>query len=148
MFSLPLTKFKNETKIKTFFESKGTHSFHILHIGRIGSGCSRHCSSLFPQPLWLSSSKIMLWLLKRWWQGFHLYYNGLEQGSLHSVLEGRGPAEFSSNLPQHTCLEVSSILSKTLNSWFSCVWLGLELNSAGYWPSRNKFGDPWPRIYN
>ncbi len=33
--------------------------------------------------------------------------------------------------PQHTCLEVSSIPSKTLISCFRCVWLGLELNSAG-----------------
>ncbi len=32
-----------------------------------------------------------------------------KQGSSNSVLEGRCPAEFSSNLPQHTCLEVWSI---------------------------------------
>ncbi len=67
----------------------------------------------------------------------------LVQGSPHSVLEGRCPAEFISNLPQHTCLEVSGIPSKTLISLFRCVWLGLELNSAGHRPSRNKFGDPW-----
>jgi len=29
-----------------------------------------------------------------------------------------GPAEFSSSLPQHTCLEVSSLPNK---SWFTCV---------------------------
>ncbi len=52
------------------------------------------------------------------------------------------PAELRSNLPQHTCLEVSSIPSKTLISWFRCVLLGLEINSAGHRPSRNKFGDP------
>ncbi len=55
----------------------------------------------------------------------------LDQGSSNSILEGLCPAEFSSNLPQHTCLEVSSIPSKTLISCFRCVWLGLELNSAG-----------------
>ncbi len=66
-----------------------------------------------------------------------------EQVSPNLFLEGRCPAEFSSNLPQHTCLEVSSIPSNTLISCFRCVWLGLELNSAGHRPSRNKFGDPW-----
>ncbi len=55
------------------------------------------------------------------------------QGSPDSVLEGQCPAEFSSNLPQHTCLDVSRITSKTLISWFRCVWLGLRLNSAGHW---------------
>ncbi len=55
----------------------------------------------------------------------------LKQGSSNLILEGRCPAEFSSNLPQHTCLEVSSIPIKTLISCFRCVWLGLELNSAG-----------------
>ncbi len=54
----------------------------------------------------------------------------LDQGSSNLILEGRCPAEFSSNLPQHTCLEVWSI-PKTLISCFRCVWLGLELNSAG-----------------
>ncbi len=57
--------------------------------------------------------------------------NTLGQGSSNLILEGRSPAEFSSNLPQHTCLEVSSIPIKTLISCFRCVWLGLELNSAG-----------------
>ncbi len=66
----------------------------------------------------------------------------VKQGSSNLILEGRCPAEFSSNLPQHTCLEVSSIASKTLISCFRCVWLGLELNSAGHRPSRTEFGDP------
>ncbi len=44
------------------------------------------------------------------------------------------PAKFSSNLPQHTCLEVYSMPSKSLISWFKCVWLGLELNSADTGP--------------
>ncbi len=45
----------------------------------------------------------------------------LDQGSSNLILEGLCPAEFSSNLPQHTCLEVSSIPSKTLISCFRCV---------------------------
>ncbi len=36
--------------------------------------------------------------------------NSLKQGCPNSVLEGRCPAEFSSNLPQHTCMEAPSIL--------------------------------------
>ncbi len=35
--------------------------------------------------------------------------------------EGRSPAEFSSNLPQHTCMEVSSMPSKSLISCFRCL---------------------------
>ncbi len=38
-----------------------------------------------------------------------------------SVLEGHCPAEFSSNLPQHTCLEVSSIPNKILIGLFRCL---------------------------
>ncbi len=45
-FSQQLTKFKNETKIKTSLRARGSpgvsgaqRSLHILHIGRIGSGC-------------------------------------------------------------------------------------------------------------
>ncbi len=64
------------------------------------------------------------------------------QGSSDLIPEGWCPAEFSSNTPQHTCLEVSSMPSKTLISCFRCVWLGLELNSAGHRPSRTEFGDP------
>ncbi len=42
-------------------------------------------------------------------------------GSQNLALEGRFTAEFSSNLLQHTCLEVSSLPSKTLISCFRCV---------------------------
>ncbi len=45
----------------------------------------------------------------------------IKQGCPNSVLEGRCPAVFSSNLPQHTCMEVSSMPSKTLISCFRCV---------------------------
>ncbi len=63
----------------------------------------------------------------------------------NSVLEGRCPAEFNSDFPQHTCCVVSRMPSKSLISCFRCVWLGLELNSAGHWPSRIEFGQPWPQ---
>ncbi len=43
------------------------------------------------------------------------------QGYPKSVLEGHCPAEFSSNLPQHTCLEVSSIPNKILIGRFRCL---------------------------
>ncbi len=77
-----------------------------------------------------------------------LAYKALNQGSSNLILEGQCPAEFSSNLPQHTCLEVSSIPSKSLISCFRCVWLGLELNSAGHWPSRTELGDPCPKWFS
>ncbi len=47
--------------------------------------------------------------------------NPLDQGRPNSVLEGRCPAEFNSNLPQHTCTEASSMPGKTLISCFMCV---------------------------
>ncbi len=71
----------------------------------------------------------------------------LDQGSPNLILEGRCPVEFSSNLDQHTCLEFSSI-RKYLISWFRCVWLGLQLNSAGHRPSRTEPGDPYSRWCN
>ncbi len=55
-----------------------------------------------------------------WWKLIYSLY-ALDQGSSNLILEGRCPAEFSSNLPQHTCLEVSSIPIKTLISCFRCV---------------------------
>ncbi len=74
------------------------------------------------------------------------HFISLNQGSSNLILEGRCPAEFSSNLPQNTCLEVSSMPSKSLISCFRCVWLGLELNSAGHWPSRTELADPWSKL--
>ncbi len=37
--------------------------------------------------------------------------NALGQGSPDSVLKGQCPAEFTSNLTQHTCMEFSSMPS-------------------------------------
>ncbi len=76
-----------------------------------------------------------------WYWSIGLHH--LVQGCPNLVLEGRCPAEFSSNLPQHTCREVSSVPSESLISWFRCVWLGLDLNFAGHRPSRTEFGHPW-----
>ncbi len=55
------------------------------------------------------------------WQPFDYESDSLTQGSSNLILEGRCPAEFSSNLPQHACLKVSSIPSKSLISCFRCV---------------------------
>ncbi len=70
----------------------------------------------------------------------------LQLGSPNLILEGLCPAEFSSNLPQHTSLEVSSIPSKALISCFRCVLLGLELNFASHLLSRTVSGDPWSTV--
>ncbi len=108
------------------------------HKSLVGAGLAAVCSH------WLLS----FWLTASWpgsedvsvappvWMwaslsGFLFHFNYIKQGSSNLILEGLCPAEFSSNLPQHTCLEVSSIPSKTLISCFRCVWLELELNSAG-----------------
>ncbi len=54
------------------------------------------------------------------------------------LMEGQCPAEFSSST-----LGWKFLMSlKTLISWFRCVSLGLELNFAGQWPSRNRLGHP------
>jgi len=59
----------------------------------------------------------------------------LGQGCPNLVLEGHCPAVFSSSLPQHTCKFLVCLMTfkliKTLISRFRCVYLELELNSAG-----------------
>ncbi len=48
-----------------------------------------------------------------------------------------------------TCLNTpASVPSKTVISCSRCVWLGLELNSAGHWSSRTGLGDPWLRPFH
>ncbi len=54
-------------------------------------------------------------------QRISIFFFILLQGYPKSVLEGHCPAEFSSNLPQHTCLEVSSIPNKILIGLFRCL---------------------------
>ncbi len=63
-----------------------------------------------------------------------------------SKLSPGGSLSCSSNLPQYTCLEVSSLPSKTLISWFKRVYLGLELKFAGHWQFRNRIGHPSPKV--
>jgi len=51
----------------------------------------------------------------------------LKQEFPNLLLEGHCPAKFSSNLPQCTCLEVSS-MPKTLISWLrGLIGVGAEL---------------------
>ncbi len=68
----------------------------------------------------------------------------LEQGSPCSVLEGRCPAEFSSN-PNQTHLEQLIKLLGIPDTSRQVCWGKLELNSAGHRPSRIKFDDHWTR---
>ncbi len=58
-------------------------------------------------------------------------------------LEGHSSAEFSSDQLQITPAWKFLVILKTLISWIRCVWLGLELNSAELWPSRNWVWDQW-----
>ncbi len=39
--------------------------------------------------------------------------------------------------------KIPNYILKTLITWFRCVWLGLELNSAGTRPSRINVPHPW-----
>ncbi len=68
--------------------------------------------------------------------------NTVHQGSPDSVLEGRCPAEFSSNPNQtHLNLLFKVLLGIPETSRQVC-WGKLELNSAGHRPSKTKFGNP------
>ncbi len=55
--------------------------------------------------------------------------NSVHQGQVTSVLQSLAP---SLNPPHRP---VALVILTTLISWFRCVWLGLELNSAGQRPS-------------
>ncbi len=83
--------------------------------------------SRFKVLVYLSISALLLeisvdMIIRCFWDSwFHCARETLNQGSSNLILEGRCPAEFSSNLPQHTCMEASSIPSKTLISCFRCV---------------------------
>ncbi len=67
----------------------------------------------------------------------------LHQGWGTLILEGHSPAEFSSN-PEKPWKKIPNCILKTLISCFRCVWLGLELNSAGHRPSRINVPHPCP----
>ncbi len=66
----------------------------------------------------------------------------LTQGSPGSVLEGRCPAEFSSNPNQTHLKQLIKVLLGILETSRQVCWGKLELNSAGHRPSRIKFDDP------
>ncbi len=74
--------------------------------------------------------------------GYELLVNPLNQGSPSSVLEGRCPAEFSSNLNQTHLKQLIKLLLGILETSREVCWGKFELNSAGHRPSRIKFDDP------
>ncbi len=61
--------------------------------------------------------------------------------------KGYQSVEFSSTQLQITPAWKFRIILKTLISWIGCVWLGLELNCAELWPSRNWVWDQWSILY-
>ncbi len=60
----------------------------------------------------------------------------VEQGWGTLILEGRVPAEFSSNPNQTHLKQLIKVFRMQLGCFFSQGFSGLELNSAGEWPSR------------
>ncbi len=66
-----------------------------------------------------------------------IYKKALIQRSQTQFLEGHSSAEFSSSQLQITPAWKFLVILNTLISWIRCVWLGLELNCAELWPSRN-----------
>ncbi len=58
-------------------------------------------------------------------------------------LEGHSSAQFSSNQLQLTPVWKFLVILKSLSGWIRCVWIGLELNCAELWPSRNWVWDQW-----
>ncbi len=75
-----------------------------------------------------------------------LNFYTIGQGCPNLVLEGRCPAEFSSN-PSYTHLNqlIKLFLGILETSWQVC-WGKLELNSARHRPSRTEFGHPCYRL--
>ncbi len=65
------------------------------------------------------------------------------QGSSNLFLEGRCPAEFSSNPNQTHLKQLIKVLLGILQTARQVCWGKLELNSAGHRPSRTECGDPW-----
>ncbi len=63
--------------------------------------------------------------------------------SQSQFLEGHISAQFSSNQLQITPAWTLLLILKTLSSWIRCVLLGLDLNCAAMWPSRNWDWDQW-----
>ncbi len=71
------------------------------------------------------------------WKPSFRYWLYILKGCQTQFLEGSSPAEFSFNpAPTHTPCSFQISLN-VLISWIGCVWIGLNLNFAGLWPSRN-----------
>ncbi len=67
----------------------------------------------------------------------------LKQGCPNSVLEGRCPAEFSSNPNKTRLNQLIKLLLGIQETSRQVCWVRLDLNSAGHRPSRTEFGHPW-----
>ncbi len=76
-----------------------------------------------------------------------LWQYAVRQESPDSVLEGRCPAEFSSNPNQAHLNQLINVLLGVLETSSQACRGKLELNSAGHRPSRIKFGDPCCAMY-
>ncbi len=87
--------------------------------GHLGGWMTRVCGLQGMRPDWTTAGPLKT--LLKVCDVCLLFSYILGQWSSNLILEGWRPAEFSSNLPQHTCLEVWSIPSKTLISCFRCV---------------------------
>ncbi len=72
----------------------------------------------------------------------------LAQGSPHLFLEGRCPAEFSSNPNQTHLKQLIKVFLGILETSRQVCWGKLELNSAGHRPSRTECGDPCSSTLN
>ncbi len=74
--------------------------------------------------------------------------NTLLHGSPNLFLEGRCPAEFSSNPNQTPLNQLNKVLLGILETSRQVCWGKLELNSAGHRPSGNECGDPCSNVFN
>ncbi len=72
----------------------------------------------------------------------------LEHWPQTQFLEGHSSAEFSSNQLQITPAWTFLVIMTSVISSIRCVSLGLELNCAELWPSRNGVWDQWLRDIN
>ncbi len=92
---------------------------------------------------WLASSGVWLGLELNS-AGHRLYrtkFGDLWHRSSTLCLGTHCPAKFISNLLRNTWPVTFQVILKTVISWLRCVWLGLELNSAGQWVPRSRVED-------
>ncbi len=121
--------------------NKCQNSFPYMSCPRTWSSfseCENYCMFVLLQP-W-KTLKPGLWESHGFWS-FTVWTkknacspvicNTLQQRWGTLILEGHSPAEFSSNPEKNRKKTKTNCILKTLISWFRCVWLGLELNSAG-----------------